>query len=634
MIQDGRIAAMGPSGHVPIPAGARRIDGRGKFLMPGLADMHVHVDSTASLELFVAYGVTTVRNMWGAPVILHWRNEVARGALLGPTIYTAGPLLDGPNAVWTGSQVVENATDAEEAVKTQKQAGYDFLKVYARLQPAAYDAIIAVAKRHNMPVAGHVPSDVGLEHVLAQRQGSIEHVDGYIRLVQKDDSPALKMEGREEFFELPNYVDEGKMQSLARTVQAAGVWSCPTLIVKHRRATPEQLRAFRESPERRYLPPLVLASWDPSSDFRTRTWSPEFLQVLSKRASIDVAFTRALHAAGARLLLGTDQGNPFVVPGSSAITELHYLVEAGLSPWEAIRAGTHDAAEFLGAGEQFGTVAVGKRADLILVDADPLEDVANVARQSGVMVRGRYLSAGKIKTMLDKRVASYAPAPDRFVGRPPLPEEGRRVYSATYAIDMSGAVFGEERVVVSDLPNGRRVLRGQLVTDEPDPFFFDTRIELDAERHVVVIEQQGQRPEGHMLARLTREGDQAHLVVELPHVGRIERSSPLGAGEMAIHGTGGGFGTDGPLVLGLLASSPPKEAGPRPPRVSLRLDPMPGLYALPWTAELEANGYKLSVKTPNLRETQVITLDTEGWVQNARIEGLGVLGLTRIRKQP
>src|SRR5262245_5537712 len=179
LVRQGRVAEIGPSSSVQVPAGAQRIDGRGKFLMPGLADMHIHLWTQDDLTLFLANGVTFVRNMWGSPQTLVWRDRVERGEVLGPGTYTAGPLLDGKPPVWNGSAVVESAEDAERAVTSQKKAGYDFIKVYKKLSPQAFDAIAATAKKEGLTFGGHVPAAVGLERALAAGQRSVEHLDGY-----------------------------------------------------------------------------------------------------------------------------------------------------------------------------------------------------------------------------------------------------------------------------------------------------------------------------------------------------------------------------------------------------------------------------------------------------------------------
>lgn len=626
LVHAGRIAALGPSGQVAIPPGARRIDGRGKYLLPGLADMHVHASDTATLKLFLAYGVTTVRNMWGTPAHLRWRDQVARGTILGPTIYTAGPLVDGPGAVWNGTYAIETAEQADAVVARQKRAGYDFIKVYARLSPPVYDAVVTAARRHGLPVAGHVPAEVGLEHVLAQRQDTIEHLDGMLKLVQTDDSPARDKKGLEAYKATLEHVDPAKVTALAQKIAASGVWSCPTLIVHQRFVPLAQATQWWNAPEMRYVPPILRASWDPARDHRTRSLPEEFWQLRRKEAELKLALVRALHAAGARLLLGTDEANPFVAPGSAVVLELENLVAAGLSPFQALRAATGDAARAMHAEGEFGTIAVGRRADLVLVDSDPLESVSHVARPTGVMARGRYLSAADIHQMLEELAASYVPRPDRFAGRPALAKEGEREFAATYALDLGGMVFGNERVAVDRLKDGRRVLHGQVVTDDPDGLFLTQRVELDAAGAPLAIALHAARPEGTVHAVLTREGAEAHLVAELPIHGRIERRVPLGDGELAI------LGSDGSQVLAAMASVARLggEGKKERRRITLRFDPEPDLAALNWAVEPQPEGYTLSVKATNLKETHKVVVDTAGRIRSMRIESTDVTGVTRL----
>src|SRR5262249_21711869 len=181
LVRGDRIVAVGPAASTPIPPGATRIDAHGRWLMPGLVDMHVHFNDPGDASLFVANGVTTVRNMWGFPATLELRRECASGTRLGPTIYTAGPILDGRPPIWPGSTVIETADEAEKEIAAEKAAGCDFVKVYNRLSREAYAGILAAARKHGMRVVGHVPDAVGLDGVLAARgQESIEHLTGYL----------------------------------------------------------------------------------------------------------------------------------------------------------------------------------------------------------------------------------------------------------------------------------------------------------------------------------------------------------------------------------------------------------------------------------------------------------------------
>jgi len=433
LIEGDRIAAIGPSHEIAVPDGATRIDGRGRYLMPGLCDMHVHYNALASdsfgsgaasarpsdrevsfAPLFIANGVTTVRNMWGGPRMLYVRDAINSGAdMLGPAIYTCGPLMDGNPPIWRGSEVLETAEAAERSVAAQKEAGYDFLKVYNMLSTEVYDAIIAAAREHGMRVVGHVPGRVGLQHALDSGQVSIEHLNGYLNALVAEGSPPMQASNMTEFFTYwAEHTDESKISAVARATVEAGVWNCVTMIVNSKHG-PARF-AFDEEcerPELRYLSSAYIESW------RQTASAPIEDRVRAERAyrrahELREQLVRELRDAGARLLLGGDTPNPFVIPGFSAHDELALLVQAGLTPYEAIRAGTSDAAEFLDARDEFGTVVPGLRADLVLCQANPLEDVSNVAKRVGVMLRGRWLSADALDAMLED-VATKAAAPAR-----------------------------------------------------------------------------------------------------------------------------------------------------------------------------------------------------------------------------
>jgi len=375
----GRITALGPVRSVRVPRGAQRIDGRSKFLMPGLADMHVHlnirglagyVNNNEFNTLFIANGVTTVRNMWGSQDILALRRSIEEGSVLGPQIYTTGPLTDGSPPIRPSSRVVKSASQASDAVTSDQRAGYDAIKVYNRLSPEAYQAIIWTAQALGIPVYGHVPDRVGVEGVLAAHQDSIEHVEGYLDALDRDPSPV-------------------KAEELVAATVRAGTWNCVTLVFYQGAVPPDVGSQLLAKPSMLFAPPTVRAAWINNSQLRSLT-SYQFSRLRlydEKRKD----FVRALHRGGARILLGTDTPNQYIVPGFSVHEELRNLVDVGFTPYQAISAATKDAAEFLKSQDQWGTIAVGMRADLILTTANPLEDVRNVGQQAGVMVRGRWL---------------------------------------------------------------------------------------------------------------------------------------------------------------------------------------------------------------------------------------------------
>lgn len=413
VVRDGRIFALGPALEVAIPEGAQRIDGRERFLMPGLADMHVHVWDENDLYLFVANGVTTVRNMFGAPLHLDWRKRIASGELVGPYIYAAGPIIDGQPAVWPGSVELTEPARAAEVVREQKEAGYDFLKPYAMLTRECYDALAAEGAKQGMRLMGHVPEALTLKDVLAAHQATIEHLGGFAEAAQSADSPWKDVDFRNES-QAWKSVDERRLAEVAKAAREAGVWNCPTLVVMQKWAQGDAARALLAQPEMRYVSPFMRTAWEPDSPMNYLSQLPaEFVQSAHDALPFQQKAVRALHDAHAGILLGTDMGNPYVTAGFAVHEELSYLVAAGLTPFEALRAGTADAARCMNAEGDWGTIAVGRRADLLLLSANPLADVRNAKSRVGVVVRGRWRSREEIDAELERRAARFSGATPR-----------------------------------------------------------------------------------------------------------------------------------------------------------------------------------------------------------------------------
>ena len=526
VVRRGRIVAMGPTARTPVPIDARRIDGTGRFLLPGLVDMHTHLDSAATLPLLVANGVTTVRNMWGTARTLEWRREITRGTRLGPTIYTAGAVVDGEPPVWSGSAVVETPAEAERTVEGQKNDGYDFVKVYNNLTVSAYDGLVAAARRANMPLVGHVPTRVGLAHALAAHQASIEHLTGYLVAAQENDSPFFGTTLLPHRRHLASHVDVKKIPELARATRAAGVVNCPTLTVDQW-FVPSLERARREAlPEMRFAPPWMRAAWAPADGEVDAP--PEEYRENKHAEQILGEITRALQHVGAPLLLGTDSPNPYVLPGFSVHHELENLVAAGLTPYEALRSATRAPAEFLHAEREFGTVAVGLRADLLLVDGNPLVDVRFAARRVGVLVGGRWLGGSDLDALLERLAASYVPPADRFAALSPLGSEGARQWSARFRIGIRGAPLGEERAAIDRTPGGDEIVFAQAVTDEPDPSRCSVRLAMGAHRNGVRLSLDDDGPEGHAGVTVTRAGGRIHISGRRSEGQGIDLDLPLG----------------------------------------------------------------------------------------------------------
>lgn len=261
--QGERIVAIGPSDILQVPPQAESIDGRGKYLIPGFADMHVHLQEEEELVLCIANGVTTIRQMWGEdPWHLDWRKKIAEGELLGPRIYTAGPVIDGSPPKSSRYVIVDNPEEAESVVARHKELGFDFIKILSHLSPQAYEAILSAAKAHDIPVIGHVPYQVDLERALTSGLYSIEHLEGYNFALMANDAPAIDLDDRAAWLKPWEYFDESKLPALAKATAEMGVWNCPTLVVFiNGRILPEELDDLLNQPNIRYVVPYVVDYW-------------------------------------------------------------------------------------------------------------------------------------------------------------------------------------------------------------------------------------------------------------------------------------------------------------------------------------------------------------------------------------
>jgi imidazolonepropionase-like amidohydrolase len=404
LVRGDRIAAIGPVDRVPVPPGATRVDGRGKYLIPGLAEMHAHIPGAQAPEsmvertlfLYVSGGITTIRGMLGDPRHLELRARAARSELLSPTIYAAGPSLNGTSLPTPDSAV--------RAVEQQKAAGYDLLKIHPGLKPDVFDAVVTTANRVGIRFAGHVPADVGLARAIEAHYWSIEHLDGYVEAMLRPDSPVPASESALFGMNLGEHLDQSKLPDLVRATKAAGVWNVPTqVLMVNLIAVP--VAELSRRPELRYVPDSVVVKWTETRNTvlqETGSTPASARQMLDTRRRI----IRELHAAGAGLLLGSDAPQVWNVPGFSTHRELESLVAAGLTPWQALETGTRNVAEFFGTSKESGTVETGKRADLVLLEADPLTDIRNTTRRAGVMLRGHWLPQAEI----DRRLSAVARA--------------------------------------------------------------------------------------------------------------------------------------------------------------------------------------------------------------------------------
>ena len=397
LVQGDRIVAVGPSSRIAIPEGATRIDARGRFLMPGLADLHVHQAGPremqlALLKMYVVNGVTTILNMRGTPEHLAIRRDIAEGRVLGPTLYTTGPFVNEPFVV--------TADSVEQEVVAQKRAGYDFIKVHGDLTRDAYARLNAVARREGIRVIGHAPRNLGVDALFAERQYAVAHAEEFL----------YDTLNRSRDVDLPLF--EPRIPDLARRMADAGIWQMTSLTAfKNIGRMAENLDRELSRPEMRYLPEAARTGWGPATNPYTRRFGPAQAPGIFQRLALQQKLLRRFDSAGVKLLLGTDGFNTGTVPGWSAHDELDELVAAGLSPYRALRAATANANEFLGATPCIGLVRTGCVADLLLLDANPLQDVRNARRARGVMLRGRWLSREDLDGILAS-LADGTPARD------------------------------------------------------------------------------------------------------------------------------------------------------------------------------------------------------------------------------
>ena len=368
--------------------------------------MHVHLRSESALVTFVANGITTVRNMSGDSSHLTMRRRVAAGDLLGPAILTAGPVIEGTPPTMPGMFILMDPRQARGEVTAQHGQGYDFIKVYNNVPGAVYDSIVAVARELNMPVAGHVPFEVGLRGALAARQASIEHLRGYVAELVPASAPVQPGPSLRSRSVVWKYAKTSPMAGLALATREAGVWNCPTLVVTPHNLLPSAENArLLARPEVRYLGLTEVTDRSRVPFLRDFADSDYAAAQQGLQAQLDLV--RALHRAGAGLLAGTDSW----LQGFALQDELELLARAGLTPYQVLGIATRAAAEFLGQGREWGTIAVGRRADLQLLEGNPLESLANLNRRPGVMLRGHWLARAELERRLEALVTPRPKAP-------------------------------------------------------------------------------------------------------------------------------------------------------------------------------------------------------------------------------
>jgi imidazolonepropionase-like amidohydrolase len=430
LIAKGRIAAVGSLDTVSIPAQATRIAGDGRYLIPGLWDMHIHLrsnqvkpdvalveENAALLDLFLPNGVVGVREMGGdlADFVMRWRDEIRSGKRVGPRILTAGRKIDEEPPAWSGSLGVKTPEAAREAVRQLKQSGADFVKVYfSDIPPEVLRAVVEEAHKNGLKVAGHLAGNIPLQTAIEVGQDGIEHAQ-YLIAAKREDSEQLSREiaarkgtplamGSAESMGRRFYLEDAQEEErVYESMAQKQVWVTPTRTVMIRVRQELGVRDFESDDRKRFLFPAIWDSWDAKLGRRKAPDGSLRESLVESAKRMDKAMVAA-HKAGVPMLAGTDCGvnNNYVIPGWSLHEELENLVKAGLTPVDALRMATINAARWRGADAAEGTVETGKVADLVMLRSNPLEAIRHTREIEAVFAGGTYYSRSDLDGMLSQ----------------------------------------------------------------------------------------------------------------------------------------------------------------------------------------------------------------------------------------
>lgn len=398
MVKDGKVTAIGKK--LKYGKNALVIDAKGKYLIPGLAEMHAHVPPNENIEshkevlfLFAANGITTIRGMLGHPKHLELRSMINRGEVFGPRFYTTGPSFNGLS--------VKTAERGAAMVREQKAAGYDYLKLHPGLIKETFAAISSTANEVGIPFAGHVSFGVGVWRAIDAGYSSIDHLDGFVEALVPDvESMVEQQTGLFAMF-IADKADVSVIPKLMKELKAKNIWVVPTQSLADRWFSVDFTGDdFLKDPDSKYMDKKIVSQW-----IETKKNLMANTQYDAKKIEDFIKLRRKLiyecQQNDIGLLLGCDAPQIFNVPGFSTHNELKYLVDSGLTPYQALRTGTVNVAKYLNLADA-GTISPGAVADLVLIDGNPLTDITNTKKVEGVMVRGKWLSKSEIDSGLKK----------------------------------------------------------------------------------------------------------------------------------------------------------------------------------------------------------------------------------------
>jgi len=423
LIEDGVITAMGPETAISIPKDTKIINAKGKYLMPGLSDMHAHIagyaDTTAEganisnqvaenqLLLYAATGVTLLRDTAGSTAHFTHQKKLQSGQWLGPELYFTSPVLEGKEAVWGFSLKLINVGDVEPLIAKFATEGYWGIKIYHTLSAEVYAAVLESAKRHNIHVIGHVPFEVGIDKALKAGQYSIEHFRGYdfdglsLEELQQDGGRSAKR-----FSSWVNMTDD-RMAELANLTVIKGIWNCPTLSI-NRFLFDSDARAALAKHARFAMVHPGLQAQILNSNALDDIFPVDARAAIKASLPRQKALIKQLREFGGKLLIGTDAVLPSYVPGFTPIDEMQAFEEAGLSRFDILQIATIKAAKSLGIEDRAGTIAIGKKTNMILVDDNPLSDLDALWQLSGVVINGEWHSHEDLKDRLEKMSQNWS----------------------------------------------------------------------------------------------------------------------------------------------------------------------------------------------------------------------------------
>lgn len=401
VVRDGRITYVGEAKNASYSKNALIVIARGQYLLPGLAEMHAHVPPIDNIEpmkdvlaLYLAGGITTIRGMLGHPRHIELRSKINSGEILGPHFYTTGPSFNG--------QSVKTVERAAAMVREQKLAGYDYLKLHPGLTRETFPVIAQTAKEFNIPFAGHVSFGVGVWAAIDAGYSSIDHLDGFIEAI----TPGVETMAEQQTGSFGSWIadkaDESQIPKLVQALAEKKIWVVPTQALAERWLSSAPAEQFLSAPEMKYMKAEDLKNWGNAKS--NYLGHPNFTkEKAEKLVQVRRKLILACQKGGVGLLLGSDAPQVFNVPGFSIHHELQYLVDAGLTPFEALRTGTVNVATYLGKSDS-GEIKVGNVSDFVLLGGNPLVNIANTKKIEGVMIGKKWLQKEHLQAELKRLV--------------------------------------------------------------------------------------------------------------------------------------------------------------------------------------------------------------------------------------